>query len=147
MLIEIYTLNIYSRMRKVINFDKMKRKNWKKKFLRGLTTPHFCPFAPSPPLYWKYFTYFVILLVITSPILYNFFFSFFFTMLCYHKMLSHHNYLIFNTLHAYFSVCYFIPSQLFLRIFIQFACIFIRSHIIKHFLILFLKFINILKHI
>ena len=62
-------------------------------------------------------------------------------------MLSHPNYLTLNTLHLYFPVCYFIPSQLFLRIFIQFVCIFIRPYIIKHFLILFLKFINILKHI
>ena len=46
MLIEIYTLNIYARMRKVINFDKMKRKNWKKKFLDGLTISHFHPFPP-----------------------------------------------------------------------------------------------------
>ena len=30
MLIEIYTLNIYARMRKVINFDKMKEKNGRK---------------------------------------------------------------------------------------------------------------------
>ena len=147
MLIEIYTLNIYARMRKVINFDKMKRKNWKKKFLRGLTISHFHPFPPPYLPFWIYFTYFVILLVITSPILTKFFFSFFLTMLCYHKMLSHHNYLIPNTLRAYFPVCYFIPSQLSLRIFIQFACIFIRPHIIKHFLALFLKFINILKHI
>ena len=50
MLIEIYTLNIYTRMRKVINFYKVKRKNWKKKFLRGLTTPHFHPFlTPCTP--------------------------------------------------------------------------------------------------
>ena len=50
MLIEIYTLNIYARMRKVINFDKMKRKNWKKKFLRGLTIPDILPFPlPSTP--------------------------------------------------------------------------------------------------
>lgn len=62
-------------------------------------------------------------------------------------MLAPYNLLIPNTLHVYFPVCYFIPSQLSLRIFIQFACIFIRPHIIKHFLILFLKFINILKHI
>ena len=58
-----------------------------------------------------------------------------------------HNYLIFNTLRAYFSVCYYRSIELFLRIFIQFACIFIHPHIVKHFLILFLKFINILKHI
>ena len=88
MLIEIYTLNIYARMRKVINFYKMKRKNWKKKFLRGLTISHFHPFPPPYLPFWIYFTYFVILLVITSPILTNFFFSFFLTMLCYQFLVA-----------------------------------------------------------
>ena len=119
MLIEIYTLNIYARMRKVINFDKMKRKNWKKKFLRGLTISHFHPFPPPYLPFWIYFTYFVILLVITSPILTNFFFSFFLTMLCYQFLFAPHNSLIINNLHAYFPVYYFIPSQLFLRIFMR----------------------------
>lgn len=50
MLIEICTLNIYARIRKVINFYRIKEKNWKKKFLDGLTTPHFYPFGtPSTP--------------------------------------------------------------------------------------------------
>ena len=128
MLIEICTLNIYARIRKVINFYRIKEKNWKKKFLWGLTTPHFCPFAPSPPLYWKYFTYFVILLYITFYFLSIFFIDFFFTMLCYHKMLSHPNYLTLNILHLYFPVCYFIPQLFFITyIYAKTCCIFIHT--------------------
>ena len=49
MLIEICTLNIYARIRKVINFYRIKEKNWKKKFLGVLTIPDILPFPP--PLY------------------------------------------------------------------------------------------------
>ena len=41
-------MNIYTRIRKVINFDKRKEKNWKKKFLEGLTTAAILPVSPVP---------------------------------------------------------------------------------------------------
>ena len=56
-------MNIYARIRKVINFDKMKRKNWKKKFLGVLTMPVILP-VPSlstPFLKILYFLCYVII--------------------------------------------------------------------------------------
>lgn len=76
MLIEIYTLNIYARMRKVINFDKMKRKNWKKKFLRGLTIPDILPFRslPSPLLKIFYLFCYIISYNLTKFVIFFLFF-------------------------------------------------------------------------
>lgn len=63
MLIEICTLNIYARIRKVINFYRIKEKNWKKKFLGVLTIPDILPFPlPSTPfLKTIYFLCYVII--------------------------------------------------------------------------------------
>ena len=44
-------MNIYTRIRKVINFDKRKEKNWKKKFLGVLTMPDILPFPSLHPLF------------------------------------------------------------------------------------------------
>ena len=118
-----------------------------KKFLERLTIPAILPFSSPPPLFLK------ILYVLCYVISYNITLSTIFRV----KILDTNvmllifvcssNYLIINTLHLYFSVCYFIPSQLSLRIFMQFLLYIYPYLHFKHFFTLFLKFINILKHI
>ena len=44
-------MNIYTRIRKVINFDKRKEKIGRKKFLGVLTIPDILPFPSPPPLF------------------------------------------------------------------------------------------------
>ena len=140
-------MNIYARIRKVINIYKIWKKKKKKIFRKADHSRHFTRSLPPSPPSGNFFTYYVMLLYITFYFLSIFFIDFFLTMLCYNKMLVPYNFLIFNTLHLYFLVYYFIPSQLSLRIFMQFLLYIYPYPHFKHFLALFLKFINILKHI
>ena len=51
MLIKIYTLNIYARMRKVINFDRIKEKKLEEKIFKGANYTAFSPLShPLHPL-------------------------------------------------------------------------------------------------
>ena len=100
---------IYARMRKVINIYKIWKKK-RKKFLERLTTAVTLPFSsPSTP-------FLKILDVLCYVISYNLtkFVKIFLFVFIDNVMLSifvsPHNSLISNTLHVYFSVCYFIPQ-------------------------------------
>ena len=138
-------MNIYARIRKVINFDKKRKKLEEKIFRSADYARYFDPSLPPPPLLWKFFTFYVMLLYITFYFLSIFFIDFFLTMLCYNKMLAPHNSLIINTLRVYFSVCYFIPSQLSLRIFMQKLVVYLFIPYFILFLTLYLNSINILN--
>ena len=111
-------MNIYTLIRKVINFDKRKKKLEEKIFRSAHYTRHFARSLPPSPPFWKFLTFYVMLLYITFYFLSIFFIDFFLTMLCYNKMLAPYNLLIINTLHLYFPVYYFIPSQFFLRLYL-----------------------------
>lgn len=60
-------------------------------------------------------------------------------------MLAPYNSLVINTLHLYFLVCYFIPSQLSLRIFMQNFVVYLFIPYFILFLTLYLNSINILN--
>ena len=74
---------IYARIRKVINIYKIWKKKKKKIFRNAHHTRHFARPLPLHPFFWKFLTFYVMLLVITLQNLSKFFFSFFLTMLCY----------------------------------------------------------------
>lgn len=138
---------IYALIRKVINIYKIWKKKKKKIFRKANHSRHFARSLPPPPLLLKiiYFLCYVISYNLTEFVkIFVFFFLYNVMLLIFGCT---HNYLIFSYLRAYFSVCYFIPSQLSLRIFMQFLLYIYPYPHFKHFLILFLKFINILKHI
>ena len=74
---------IYARIRKVINIYKIWKKKKKKIFRNANHSRHIARSLPPSPPFWKLFTFYVVLLVITLLNLSKFLFSFFFTMLCY----------------------------------------------------------------
>ena len=58
-------MNIYTRIRKVINFDKKRKKLEEKIFRSADYTRYFARFLPPSPPFWKFFTFYVMLLYIT----------------------------------------------------------------------------------
>ena len=74
---------IYARIRKVINIYKIWKNKKKKIFRNADHARHFARSLPPSLPSGNFFTFYVMLLVITLPNLSKFLFSFFFTMLCY----------------------------------------------------------------
>lgn len=104
-------MNIYTRIRKVINFDK-KRKNWKKKFLGVLTIPDILPFPlPLHPfLKILYFLCYVIIYNISKSCYFSYEISLHICYVitkCWHPLTPYK-----SATYMYISfVCYFIVSM------------------------------------
>ena len=126
-------MHIYTRIRKVINIYKIWKKKKKKIFRWANHSRYFARSLPPSPPFWKFFTFYVMLLVITLPNLSKFLFSFFLTMLCYQFLYPR---LInwFPTLYTYIFL-YVISSPVnYLYAYLcNFFCIFIHPHILNTF--------------
>ena len=124
---------IYARIRKVINIYKIWKKKKKKIFRKANHSRHFARSLPLHPFFWKLFTFYVMLLVITLLNLSKFLFSFFFTMLCY-QFLYPPIIPSFSTIYTYISL-YVISSPVnYLYVYLcNSFCIFIHTQILNTF--------------